>query len=262
MKIFNSLFFLLAIIAFASCSEADKNKTFSFNLENGKTYRFESEIPVTGGRLNGAGLKNIYDMKVNDVKDGITSVSVTQVELAGAPPANDSSAKRRGMGELMDRITGGLKGKSFTMKFDAMGKVTEVAGLKEILKPMADSIARSGASPMMAQMAVGMGELMLKNLFSRGFDIYPAKMIKVGDSWERQQQEIGVVPRSVNTTFTVKEIKGGRVFLQGSSVTATDKNGKASITDYEVDEASGLIYSAVLKDSTGNGVTVLAGKQN
>jgi len=261
MKIFNALFFL-ALLVISSCGEADKNKTFSFNLQNGKTYRFESEIPVTGGRFNGAGLKNIYDMKVDEVKDGITSVTVTQVELAGAPAANDSSAKRRGMGEMMERLTGGLKGRSFTMKFDAMGKVTEVAGLKEILKPMADSLARTGASPIMAQMAVGMGELMLKNLFSRGFDIYPAKIIRVGDSWERQQQEIGVVPRSVNTTFTVKEIRGGKVFLQGSSVNAADSAARASITDYEVDEATGLIYSAVLKDSTGNGVKVLAGKEN
>jgi hypothetical protein len=119
----------------------------------------------------------------------------------------------------MTAMFGALKGKSFLMKVDKEGKVTEVTGLQQIADAMVGSMNLKEEMKPAAMQAFTQqfNEQNIKDIFSQSFNIFPNKPVKVGDSWEKQIAGSTSMPMDVTTTYTVKSIEGDIVNLDAKS---------------------------------------------
>jgi hypothetical protein len=144
---------------------------------------------------------------------------------------------------MMDNVYHAIKGKSFIMKVDAAGKITEVLGLDEMQKAAMESIQttdeyrpyfESGFKSQFNQES-------LKQSFEQVLNIYPAKPVKTGDSW---QKEMTLGMMKMKTTFTVESIDKDKVMVDASS--SFDMMGSTGTQKgtYEIDARTGLVTSA------------------
>ncbi|MCX6318800.1 MAG: DUF6263 family protein [Bacteroidetes bacterium] len=251
---------ILMITGLQSCQStksATATKMLRFNFENGKGYDYEMSMNMDQeimGQPMKMEMTNYYSMDVQG-DEGTSKLVTTQFDrmkmkmnVAGIDMDVDSdkkgvSAEKDPM-SIMNRVFGAITGRRFTMKVNAEGKVEEVRGLKEMATAMVDSLGLEGADrdEVMETFNKSFNEKDMKGQFERVLYIFPNKVVKVGDTWDRNTDMAGQMAGTYKSTFTVKEIEGDMVTLEEK----TKIEGSGS---KEIDEMSGNVSGILVVDS-------------
>lgn len=259
---------LFLLILWSGCSENKNAATanFQFNLQKGKAYDyvmdFDMKQEMSGQNVN-TNMKSDYVMEVIEDDGNIKTLKTTYKRFAmniamadktikadSDAPDTVASGEISDPSQLMAAMFGALKGKSFLIKVDKEGKVTEVSGLQQIADAMVGSIkVKEEMKPMVRQaFTQQFNEENIKELFSQSFNIFPNKPVKVGDSWEKKLSGTSLMPMDMTTTYTVKSIQGNFVMLDAKS--DMKFTGGANLTGEQigkmkVNAKTGLVETAV-----------------
>jgi hypothetical protein len=188
-----------------------------------------------------------YDrFKLNTGMAGMSIAIDTDTPMAVGDTADE---KQKALG-MMNKMFSGIKGKQFTMKISSEGKVLEVAGIKELMQSLVDSMnmdeeAKRAFSESFTKQ---LNDESVKAQFERIFYIFPNKEVKVGDTWQKNTSLGGVMPAKYNSTYTVTDIEGDMVTLEEkSTLESTEEKmkmtGKVDGT-LVVDSRTGLVVKA------------------
>ncbi len=250
------LLLLILFVQLLSCNRKESDG-LRFNLQKGKVYEYQANFKVrqVEGDSLFSDMTNSYTLEVMDESDGIKTIRVHYrdftISLESPKLENDTSKKLKKDLSLMlegvfNDVLKAMKGKSMLMKVNPMGKVVSVEGLTEIIKPVIDTmnIPPMAKTVSMQMMQSDFGKKMLAGVFSQGFEIFPNKEVKVGDTWEKEMQLNGMLPISANTIFTVNSIKGNHVTLDAKSLLNNNNRKGEVLSTYRVDSRTGLVLEA------------------
>jgi hypothetical protein len=268
--ILGTVIFFLVMVQIQSCSSSDtaSGNKFSFNLEKGKTYMYEMQMNIEQGmgQQRSSDVTNNYLMEVTDNKDGVKTIRTTykrfgmkmhmgntNIEADSDNPAPDTSKGYNPM-KMLDIMFAALKNKSFTMKVDPEGNVTEIIGFGEMMQSTMDAMAIPEQSKAQIRNLFmrQFNEETLKRTFSQSFNIFPNKPVKVGDSWTKEVQVNPQMPISSTVTYTVKKIEGNTITIDGDSKTKSDSGQGTFDAVYHVDGKTGLILDGNMNSTFGN----------
>jgi len=256
----------LSVFLWMACSDNKEATTnFQFNLQKGKAYEYEMDFDMKQemqGQNISTNMKSDYVMEVIGDDGNVKTIKTTyerfamNVDMPGQSIKADSdnadtttAAEITDPSQLMNAMFGALKGKSFIMKVDQEGKVTEVTGLDQIADAMVNSMkVKEEMKPMVRQaFTQQFNEQNIKEIFSQSFNIFPNKSVKVGDSWEKKISGTSSMPMDVTTTYTVKSIDGDIVNLDAKSkmnfTGGADMSGEQTGT-LKVNSKTGLVVNA------------------
>lgn len=254
-----------------SCETAKKStasKMLKFNFEAGKGYDYEMIINMDQemmGQPMQIDMSNYYSMDVVGEEGGAKTIHSTydrfkmKMNMAGMHIDVDSDKPMPSLGtteegedpmKMMNVILGAIKGRKFTMKVNAEGKVMEVTGFEEMAKSIADSIGGDAArrQKIMDGFNKQFSDKTVGDQFERILYIFPNKVVKVGDSWQKTTNPGGAMGGTYNSTYTVTEIEGDMVTLEEKSKIDGTSEGMTMKGTIEgtlvVDSRSGLVVNA------------------
>ena len=236
---------------------------FSFNLPKGTAYSYTMTLDATNqseGRKMGTGMNWNYNLNVVDDKNKVKTVKVTykRIDMSmdmgmGGQKLEFSSEKKVEESDFMQmpsRMFGVIKGKSFTMKVNDRGEIIAVEGFDKIGEAIVAEMKVPDAQKtmMLQNFKQQFNDKAAKEMFSQAFEIFPGKPVKVGDSWKKTSTPIGGDDMSSVTTYTVRNIAGGKVYLDVNSKIDTGDEGSAGSQTGKmvVDAATGLVQDASL----------------
>jgi hypothetical protein len=257
--------FLLFIWSACSDNKNGASTNFQFNLQKGKSYEyamdFDMKQEMSGQNIN-TNMKSDYIMEVIGDDGNVKTLKTTykrfamNIAMANKTIKADSdnsdsvaTGEITDPGQMMNAMFSALKGKSFIIKVDKEGKVTEVTGLQQIADAMVSSMkVKEEMKPMVRQaFTQQFNEENIKELFSQSFNIFPNKPVKVGDSWEKKLSGTSLMPMDMTTTYTVKSIGGNLVTLDAKSnmkfTGGTNLSGE-QIGRMKVNAKTGLVETA------------------
>jgi hypothetical protein len=160
--------------------------------------------------------------------------------------------------QLPSRMFGIIKGKSFTMQVNGKGEVVSVSGFDKIGEAVVNEMnLPEDMKPMMRQnFKKQFNDDAVKQIFSQAFEIYPNKHVKIGDSW-KTNSTIAALKQDVATVYTVKNIKGNRVFVNGESKlkSADGKSSGTQTSKLIIDSKTGLMIDGVFDQKSNDGGT-------
>lgn len=156
---------------------------------------------------------------------------------------------------LMARGSAALLGHSIDMRLAPKGTVLEVKGLDVLLRKMLDEIEIPRGIPseeVEGQLREQFGDDALKGMMRNVVAHYPEKPVKVGDSWDQTVVIRQGFPMIIETTYTLRERKGGVATIDNRSTIRS--NPDAAPLRYKlagtqqgymrVDEATGMTLSS------------------
>jgi Family of unknown function (DUF6263) len=269
-KIVVALLAIITVAGIQSCQStksATGSKMLKFNFEKGKGYDYEMIINMDQdimGQAMQMDMTNYYSMDVV-ADDGTTKTITTTYDRfkmnMKVGPMNidvDSDKPLHEIGDgdgkdpmkMVNRLFGAIKGKKFTMKVNAEGKVEEVTGFKEMAQSIVDSMGvdEKMKEQMQQQFSKQFNEQSLKDQFERFLYIFPNKDVKVGDSWQKTTTPGMAMGGKYVSTYTVSEIEGDMVTVEEKSKIegasgAMDMKGDITGT-LVIDSKTGLVVNA------------------
>jgi hypothetical protein len=249
---------------------AEESVLLRFNFQKGKTYNYTMSFDVSqkrGDQSRGSTMKWNYDMQVIDEKGGLKTLKTTYkridmtMNMGNDQKMEFSSEKEIDAMDFMQlpsRMFKIVKGKSFTMQVNEKGEVVSVTGFDKIGEAV---VSEAGLpeemKPMLRQnFQQRFNDDAVKQMFTQTFEIFPNKPVKIGDSWKTNTN---IMKQEVSTVYTVKNIKGNRVFLTGTSKIKSDngKNQGTQTSKLIIDAKTGLMLDGAFdqKSYDGNSIT-------
>ena len=259
---------LIVLTVGQSCKNADTpaGSELKFNLERNKQYDYDiawytdQELMDRNDRIN---LSTGYTLEVMEEKDKIKTLRVVynsfrlymkimdfEMDIDSDKPV-DSTAK--GDDNTMKNAFTKIVGKSFSIKVDEEGNVQSVHGFEEIIK---DIINAAGVNEdMKLQMRMSLqdqfNEQELRDQFAPFFMIFPNKVVKPGDSWQKDYRKGGKIPANFSTTYTVRKIDNDQLTLDTKAI-ITSAGEKMEVKGEQtgtllVDSKTGMVVSAEFK---------------
>jgi hypothetical protein len=238
---------------------SDGKVDLRFNLAEGRTYRYDMKVDMEmqmGERTMGNGSEMNYTMQVldNNGKTKTIRVRYDKVSMAmnmGGQTLEFSSEMKAGDPSNPMNIAGNMlvamKGKSFLMKVNERGKITEVTGFDEMAESMIGEMKISDQQKkmMMQSFKAQFNDAAVKEMFGQSFEIFPERPVKVGDSWTRKPAASAGTRQQITTTYTLRSINGATATLDTrSEVVAGEGAAKGSGTGtLQVDMRTGLVTS-------------------
>ena len=149
--------------------------------------------------------------------------------------------------EFPSKMFAALKGKSFLMQVNEKGEILSVSGLDKIGEAMVNAV--NLPDEMKQKMLQGFKEQFsedaVKQMFSQSFNIFPNKLVSIGDSWRKTTASSAPIDLEGATTYTVKNIKNNLVYLTSNSKLKGDNDATGSETGkLIVDSNTGLVTEA------------------
>jgi len=248
----------------------EESVLLKFNFQKGKTYNYTMSFDMNqkrGDQSRGSMMKWNYDMQVIDEKAGLKTLKITYKRIDMAMNmGNDqkmefSSEKETDAMDFMQlpsRMFKIVKGKSFTMQVNEKGEVVSVTGFDKIGEAVVNEANfPEEMKPMLRQnFQKQFNDDAVKQMFSQAFEVFPNKAVKIGDSWKTNAI---IMKQDISTVYTVKNIKGNRVFLTGVSKIKSDdgKNSGIQTSKLIVDAKTGLMIDGAFdqKSDDGNSTT-------
>ena len=257
---------LFIIIGCQSSGKASASPMLKFDLEKGKAYDYETSwlldqeimgqaskmeitctygIEVVNETVDIKTLKSTYKrfkMHMNILGLDLKSDTDDPKPLISA---NESENDPAG---LMSRVFTGIAGKSFMMKVNQEGEVLEVTGFNEIVAGIVDSLTvpENIKMQLRASLQDQFNEQSTKDFFSNAFFIFPAREVKLGDSWKKTTMQGGKIGATQTTTYTVTAIEGEIYTLGAESEFSSEAEQKVTGTQTStllVDSRTGLLVN-------------------
>jgi hypothetical protein len=257
---------LLIIIGCQSSGKAAASRMLKFNLENGKAYDYETNWVMDQEIMGQASNMEIfctYGIEVVNETADIKTLRSTykrfkmNMKILGLELKSDTddpkpliSAKEseNDPAGLMSRIFTGIAGKSFLMKVNQEGEILEVSGFKEIIAGIVDSLTvpENIKMQLRASLQDQFNEQSTKDFFSNAFFIFPAREVKLGDSWKKTTMLGGKIGATQTATYTVTAVEGDIYTLGAESEFSSEGEQKVSGTQKStllVDSRTGLLVN-------------------
>jgi hypothetical protein len=263
---------LTGLIGLQSCQTAKTAtaaKMLKFNFENGKGYDYEMTTSMDQeimGQSMKMDMSAYYSMEVA-ADDGNTKTITTsidrfkmKVDVVGMNLEVDTDKPMTGAGitgddknplEVVNRLFGSIKGKQFTMKVDAEGKVQEVSGFENMGRSIVDSmdLDEKDRGEMIKKFDEQFNAKNMKGQFERFLYIFPNKAVKVGDSWEKDSEAPGApMAGKYHSVYKVTDIEGDMVTLEEKTKILSAEQGmvmSGNVTGtLVVDSKTGLVVTA------------------
>jgi hypothetical protein len=239
-----------------------------FNFQKGKTYNYAMTFDINqtkGDQLRGSTMKWNYNMQVVDEKNDLKTIKATykRIDMTMSMPngqkmdfSSEKQVDAMDFMQLPSKMFGIIKGKSFTMQVNGKGEVVSVTGFDKIGEAVVSEMnVPEDMKPMMRQnFQKQFSDDAAKQIFSQAFEIYPNKPVKIGDSW-KSNSTIAALKQDITTTYTVKNIKGNRVFVNGQGKLKSS-DGKSSGTQASkliIDAKTGLMIDGVFDQKNDDG---------
>ena len=238
-----------------------------FSFQKGRTYNYAMTFDVNqrkGDQSSTSTMKWNYDMQVIDENSEVKTLKTTYKRIdmtmeMGGQKMEFSSEKQVDAMDFMQmpsRMFSVIKGKSFTMQVNPKGEVVSVSGFDKIADAVLNEMnLPDQTKPMMRQnFQKQFNDDAVKQMFSQAFEIYPNKFVKVGDTW-KSNSSLAVMKREVSTVYTVKNIRGNRVFINGESKLRSS-GGKSTGTQTSkliIDSKTGLMIDGIFDQKSNEG---------
>ena len=220
-----------------------------FNLKKGKTYNYDMAFDIAQegeGRKMSNHTHWSYSMAVVDEHEKIKTLRATYRQIQMSVDMNGQKmefSSENGPGnpfdffQLPSRMFAAVKGKSFTMEVNEKGEIGKVEGLDQIGEAMVNEMKLPEATKpdMLRQFKGRFNDDAIRQIFSPAFDIFPAKTVKAGDSWEKTMPAMGS-GSATKTVYTVQSINGWKVKLRGVS-----RSPLLQIATLLIDARTGLV---------------------
>jgi hypothetical protein len=238
-----------------------------FNFQKGKVYNYNMSFDVTqtkGEKKASTLMKWNYDMEVVDLKKDVRTIKTTykKIEMVmdmGEQKMEFSSEKEVDAMDFMQlpsKMFKIVKGKSFMMEVNDKGEIVSVTGFDKI----GDAVVAEMNLP--AEMKPIMQERFkkqfsdenVKEMFAQWFSVYPNKYVTVGDTWKRTTAITGFQQKAT-TVYTVKNIKGNRVYVSGASKITGDGNNGSIASKIIIDARTGLMIDGVFDQKSSGAKT-------
>ena len=155
-----------------------------------------------------------WSQEVQAVDDqGAATVKLTyttvKFKMAAGPMVMEYDSEKGQGPPAMMAFLGAIVNQGFTFKVNPNGKVSNVTGVDEMFKKMAEKMPEAQRDQMLAQMKGQLGEKMIENMY----EYYPDKAIDNGDSWTRTQKLPAPLAANVTTKYTLLDHGGGKATL-------------------------------------------------
>lgn len=244
------------------------------NLEKGKEYTQKTEVEnTTKQTISGQvmeintsatattfiemtednGKTDTYKFRYGNV--GMSSSAMGQTQAFSSDTASLETV------DPMSRVFARLTNKEFSAKITEKGMVEEVMGLEELVKGATAEMP--GGQAMIDQVSGSFGDDGFAKNLELTTDIFPAKAVKVGDSWTKEQFTSTGLPIIATSIYTLKSVNGGTAVIDVVAKLATDPSNSSTqmqgmdATQYyegertgtlNVEVASGWVTSGTLQD--------------
>ena len=231
-----------------------------FNFQKGKKFdyvlNFDVNVEREGKKRNNT-MKWNYNMEVVDEKNKIKTIKTTykRIDMAMDLPgtgqktefSSDKEVDPMNFMEFPSKMFAALKGKSFLMQVNEKGEILSVSGLDKIGEAMVNAV--NLPDEMKQKMLQGFkqqfSEDAVKQMFSQSFNIFPNKLVSIGDSWRKTSASSAPINLEAATTYTVKNIKNNLVYLTSNSKLKGDNDATGTETGkLIVDSKTGLVTEA------------------
>lgn len=225
----------------------------TFQLEKSKTYPFvtyqkdvQEVTDPTGKKASGTTeATDEMSFTVNDIKNNIYDISINLISKRNSQSANGETslidtkqaAPKEEQLKTMWTINKALVGNKLDMKMDKNGKVLSITGFDPIYKKVnsvsasiiKDPKARQG---FFANFKQNFDEKILKDQFTKNLSIFPAKGIKIGESWSVSENASPDGKVKLTTNYTLKDVKNGvaEISVKGGIPTKSDKKTQNGVT--------------------------------
>lgn len=265
-----AFFATVSVESCQSTKSATASKMLKFNFEKGKGYDYEMIINLDQeikGQSMQMDMTSYYSMDVTEDDGSSKTITTTydrfkmnmmmaglNIEVDSDKPIKVDGANGDKLAAQLSKVTGllgAIKGRRFTMKVNAEGRVEEVTGFQGMAEAIADSLqlGEKEKAQMMTTFEQQFNEKEIKGQFERVLYIFPNKEVKVGDSWEKTTsagKQLG--GGTYTSTYTVKDIEGDMVTLEEKSKITAPAGGEGLSGDVTgilvVDSKSGLVVNA------------------
>ncbi len=273
MKRFAFLYTVLIVCAgiLVSCQSTQSTtgaNNFKFNLQEGKIYDYSMDFDISQRGANENMTSKMmadYTMEVTEGTANTKTLKTTfqrmymrmqmperTVEMDSNKPVDTTLTLEQDPMNMMNRVFGALKGKSFVMHVNSAGEVTEVTGLREIAQAMVGEMGLPQTQQMIVAQVFDQqfNDQSIKDMFSQSFNIFPDKPIKVGDTWEKKMKMPMGTNQELTNQYTVKDIEGNLVTLDVVSKMSGDASGQQKGI-MVVDAKTGLVMNATFDSDMG-----------
>jgi FtsP/CotA-like multicopper oxidase with cupredoxin domain len=263
IRVFSAcLLLILFTTGIPSC--AKKKTDFRFNLQKGSVYEYAITMDMEqamGEQKVNTGMNMNYNIEVTEDDGNIKTLKATygrtvmKMTGQGTSMEIDSDkvvpAEQEGLNmvvDMMSRMFAALKGKSFIMKVNEKGEITEVQGINELADAMLNNsnIPEEQKPAMEQTFKQQFNDETMKQTFAQSFNIFPAKPVAVGDSWEKEASMNMGVAMKMKTTYTVKKIEENTVTLDAQSKISSGNMKMNQTGTMIVDKSTGLVTDATL----------------
>jgi len=231
-----------------------------FNFRKGKVYDYVLNFDVDAereGKKRNNTMKWIYKMEVVDERNKIKTIKTTYdriemaMDLMGTGQKMEFSSEKEvdpmNFMEIPSKMLAALKGKSFLMQVNEKGEIISVSGLDKIGETMVNAV--NLPEEMKQKILQGFkgqfSEDAVKQMFSQSFNIFPNKLVSIGDTWRKTTTSTAPINLEGTTTYTVKNIKNHLIYLTSNSKFKGDDNATGTETGkLIVDARTGLVTEA------------------
>ncbi len=207
-------------------STASAQVKLSFNPEKGTKYQYTQEtVQLLKQTAMGQEIPMEMDVTMSyimNIKEKNTKETVAQCTYQDISYVLSSAMMKMGydsknplenpseMDKMMGKMLGSLIGKPFEMHIASDGSVSSVTGMDAIAESMSQAVAADG--PMAMQVGASMKQQFnnetIKNQFEQSLKIYPANLVKEGDSWEASQvMSVSGMNLEMKTKYTLKNVQ-------------------------------------------------------
>lgn len=223
----------IVLVAAIGC---DKVSASIFTVEKGDKYNVHmANFQETVMIFNNQELKTkqVMDMNlsmkiINVDKEKNVTIYYTyesiknSVDSAGKQMSYDSTQDANNT--ILSSIYSGLIGKGFTVKLDDSGKVLEIQGLTDILGSIVDAVPGTEEQKQALKNALhqSFSNEALKSMIEQNMKYYPPENVKVGDSWEHQEQLTVMFPMEIHHKWTILNEKNGFLNMDVQSTITVD----------------------------------------
>jgi hypothetical protein len=233
------------LLALGAHAAADDKITLTLKLEKGATYDVElsSKVSQSTTLLKSEISQNTATdltarLAVEEISEtGVMTIRVTYKSLKmelDNPSAKMSgdSATTKGVSPA-DKMCAALVGKSFTVDLDALGNVTKIGDVKELIDGVATTLAADwGQSKVLtvSQLTPLFNETALAQQFAAGLKIFPDRPVAVGEKWtiKSPAAAAGAFPVNSESTFTLRE-KNTNAVIASETRFASPKDHKSTV---------------------------------
>jgi hypothetical protein len=184
-----------------------------------QTYRIGYSVNVAKVEPNG---NIVARAQFSSVAMKMNAPGLSEIDYDSASTTTSTSPETQAIGAVF----GAMVGKGFSMTITPTGAVQNVTGLEELVNSILDSLGLSAEEYASSKQTLEQqfSAQAQQDAWSSSLDYLPSGPVSVGQSWKKQASLSQGFPILLDTSYTLKDLKGGIATIDVSSTiqSATD----------------------------------------